>query len=164
MQAILFYILAVLAVAGGLLMVTQKNPLSGAFSLILSLVSLAGLFAMLHAEFVFILQVLVYAGAIMVLIIFTIMLLNLKKEELEEAPVGWMRTLLTALVCAVAAFGAVRVLGQVAPGTATVTPDFGSLETVGRSMLSSFIYPFEIISLILLVAIVGVVLLAKKVI
>lgn len=164
MQAILFYILAALSVAGGILMVSQKNPLSGAFSLILSLVSLAGLFAMLHAEFVFILQVLVYAGAIMVLIIFTIMLLNLKKEELEEAPVGWMRGLLTAVACAVAAFGAIRVLGDVKSGGNQVAAGFGSLEAVGHSMLSSFIYPFEIISLILLVAIVGVVLLAKKVI
>ena len=164
MDAILFYILAFFAVMGGLLMVSLKNPLSGAFSLILSLCSLAGLFAMLHAEFVFILQILVYAGAIMVLIIFTIMLLNLKKEELEEAPVGWMRLLLTATVCAAAAFGAVQILGQVQPVTSQVPPEFGNLETVGRSMLSSFVYPFEVISLILLVAIVGVVLLAKKVI
>jgi NADH-quinone oxidoreductase subunit J len=164
MDAILFYILAFFAVLGGVLMVSLKNPLSGAFALILSLCSLAGLFAMLHAEFVFILQILVYAGAIMVLIIFTIMLLNLKKEELEEAPVGWMRLLLTATVCAAAAFGAVQILGDVQPVTSQVAPDFGNIETVGRSMLSSFVYPFEVISLILLVAIVGVVLLAKKVI
>ena len=164
MDAILFYILAFLSVAGGILMVSQKNPLSGAFSLILSLVSLAGLFAMLHAEFVFILQVLVYAGAIMVLIIFTIMLLNLNKEELEEAPVGPIRLIFTAVVCAVAAFGAVQILGQVEPVAVEVAPEFGNMETVGRAMLTDFIYPFEVISLILLVAIVGVVLLAKKVI
>ena len=164
MDAILFYLLAFFAVAGGLLMVSLKNPLSGAFALILSLCSLAGLFAMLHAEFVFILQVLVYAGAIMVLIIFTIMLLNLKKEEIEEAPVGWMRTIMTALLCAAAAFGAVQIFGHVQPAAVQVTPEFGSMETVGRAMLSSFVYPFEVISLILLVAIVGVVLLAKKVI
>lgn len=164
MDAILFYILAFLSVAGGILMVSQKNPLSGAFSLILSLVSLAGLFAMLHAEFVFILQVLVYAGAIMVLIIFTIMLLNLKKEEMEEAPVGPMRLIFTAVVCAVAAFGAVQIFSEIEPMTTQVAPEFGNLETVGRAMLTEFVYPFEVISLILLVAIVGVVLLAKKVI
>jgi len=164
MDAILFYILAFLAVAGGLLMVSQKNPLSGAFSLILSLCALAGLFAMLSAEFVFILQVLVYAGAIMVLIIFTIMLLNLKKEELEEAPVGWMRLVFTAVLCAVAAFGAVQVFSDIQPTAVQVAPEFGNMETVGRAMLSDFVYPFEVISLILLVAIVGVVLLAKKVI
>ncbi|HET6347605.1 MAG TPA: NADH-quinone oxidoreductase subunit J [Candidatus Krumholzibacteria bacterium] len=164
MDAILFYILAFLAVMGGLLMVSLKNPLSGAFSLILSLCALAGLFAMLHAEFVFILQILVYAGAIMVLIIFTIMLLNLKKEELAEAPVGWMRTLFTAVLCAAAAFGAIQILGHVQPAGVQVAPEFGNMETVGRAMLSDFVYPFEVISLILLVAIVGVVLLAKKVI
>jgi NADH-quinone oxidoreductase subunit J len=164
MQAVLFYILATLSVAGGLLMVSQKNPLSGAFSLILSLCSLAGLFAMLHAEFVFILQILVYAGAIMVLIIFTIMLLNLKKEELQEAPVGWMRLLLTATLCALGAFGAIQVFGDVETAPVELAAGFGNIESVGRSMLSDFVYPFEVISLILLVAVVGVVLLAKKVI
>ena len=164
MQAVLFYMLATLAVLGGLLMVSLKNPLSGALSLILSLCSLAGLFAMLHAEFVFILQILVYAGAIMVLIIFTIMLLNLKKEELQEAPVGWLRLLFTATLCAVAAFGAIRIFGDIEPAGVEMAADFGSMESVGRSMLSDFVYPFEVISLILLVAVVGVVLLAKKVI
>jgi NADH-quinone oxidoreductase subunit J len=164
MQAVLFYILATLSVLGGLLMVSLKNPLSGAFSLILSLCSLAGLFAMLHAEFVFILQILVYAGAIMVLIIFTIMLLNLKKEELQEAPVGWLRLLLTATLCAVAAFGAIRVFGDLEPSQVEMTSNFGNMDAVGRVMLSNWVYPFEVISLILLVAVVGVVLLAKKVI
>ncbi len=143
-------------------MVSLKNPLSGAFALILSLCSLAGLFAMAHAEFVFILQVLVYAGAIMVLIIFTIMLLNLKKEELQEAPVGWMRLLLTATLCAVGAFGAIQVFGDILPPAIEMSSSFGNIEGVGRLMLSDFVYPFEVISLILLVAVVGVVLLAKK--
>ena len=165
MHAALFYLLAILAVAGGLMMVSMRNPLSGAFSLILSLCSLAGLFAMLNAEFIFILQVLVYAGAIMVLIIFTIMLLNLRKEELQEAPVGWMRLLLTATVCAVGAFGAIQVFGAIEPSSvATPVEGFGNMEAVGRLMLSDWVYPFEVISLILLVAVVGVVLLAKKVI
>ena len=162
MQAVVFYILASLSVLGGLLMVSMKNPLSGAFALILSLCSLAGLFALLHAEFVFILQVLVYAGAIMVLIIFTIMLLNLKKEELQEAPVGWLRLFLTATLCAVAAFGAIQVFGDIHPAPVEVTSSFGNMDGVGRLMLSNWVYPFEVISLILLVAVVGVVLLAKK--
>ncbi len=164
MQAAVFYLLAVLAVAGGIMMVSMRNPLSGAFALILSLCSLAGLFAMLSAEFIFILQVLVYAGAIMVLIIFTIMLLNLKKEELQEAPVGWMRLLLTATLCAVGAFGAIQVFGTIEPSAVDPIEGFGNMEAVGRLMLSDWVYPFEVISLILLVAVVGVVLLAKKVI
>jgi len=164
MQAVCFYLLATLAVAGGLMMVSMRNPLSGAFALILSLCSLAGLFAMLSAEFIFILQVLVYAGAIMVLIIFTIMLLNLKKEELQEAPVGWLRLLLTATLCAVGAFGAIQVFGSIETTAVTPIEGFGNMEAVGRLMLSDWVYPFEVVSLILLVAVVGVVLLAKKVI
>ncbi len=165
MQAAFFYLLATLAVAGGVMMVSVRNPLSGAFALILSLCSLAGLFAMLNAEFIFILQVLVYAGAIMVLIIFTIMLLNLRKEELQEAPVGWLRLLLTATLCAVGAFGAIQVFGTIEPNAATTPMEgFGNMEGVGRLMLSNWVYPFEVVSLILLVAVVGVVLLAKKVI
>jgi NADH-quinone oxidoreductase subunit J len=164
MQALFFYIFAFLSIAGGILMVSFKNPLSGAFSLVLSLVSLAGLFAMLEAEFVFILQILVYAGAIMVLVIFTIMLLNLQKEELREAPVSKLRVLLILVACAVAAFGVAEVFSMLPTGMAAVDPDFGSIEAVGREMFGSYLYPFEVISLVLLVAVVGVVMLAKKVV
>jgi len=164
MEALFFYIFAVLAVAGGVMMVSFRNPLSGAFSLVLSLVSLAGLFAMLRAEFVFILQILVYAGAIMVLVIFTIMLLNLKKEELHEAPVGKIRVLLMLVACAAGAFGVMQVFAKLPVGLAPVDDTFGSIEAVGRMMLGNYLYPFEVISLVLLVAVVGVVLLAKKVV
>lgn len=164
MEALFFYIFAVLAVAGGVMMVSFRNPLSGAFSLVLSLVSLAGLFAMLQAEFVFILQILVYAGAIMVLVIFTIMLLNLKKEELHEAPVGKIRMLLMLVACAAGAFGVMQVFSKLPVGSVPVDESFGSIEAVGRMMLGNYLYPFEVISLVLLVAVVGVVLLAKKVV
>lgn len=164
MQAVFFYIFAALSVLGAILMVTFRNPLSGAFSLVLSLVSLAGLFAMLHAEFVFILQILVYAGAIMVLVIFTIMLLNLKKEELHEAPVSKIRVLFILVACAVAAFGVMQVFSMLPTETAAIEPAFGNIEVVGRELFSDYLYPFEVISLVLLVAVVGVVLLAKKVV
>ena len=163
-MAIVFYILAATSVLGGLLMVTRKNPLGGAFALVMSLVALAGLFAMLLAEFIFVLQILVYAGAIMVLIIFTIMLLNLKSEEIKETPVGKFQVVVLALICAACAFGFIQVFSHI-PADEVATPaDFGSIEAVGRMMLSDYLYPFEVISVLLLVAIVGVVLLAKKVI
>jgi len=79
-------------------------------------------------------------------------------------PVAPMRLIFTALVCAVAAFGAIKVFGHVEAPKIELTAGFGSIEGVGRLMLSDFLYPFEVISLILLVAVVGVVLLAKKVI
>lgn len=164
MEALLFWIFAALSVVGGLMMVGFRNPLNSAFSLVLALVSLAALFAMLHAEFVFILQVLVYAGAIMVLVIFTIMLLNLKKEELHEAPVSHFRWLLIVVLCAVSAFGVMRIFSRIEITPAPLADGFGDIDAVGRAMLSTFVYPFEVISLVLLVAVVGVVILAKKVI
>ncbi len=164
MEAVIFYIFAILAVAGALTMVTRKNPLSGAFALVVSLVALAGLFAMLSAEFIFILQVLVYAGAIMVLIIFTIMLLNLKESELKEARVSKLQIVVLLLVCAACAAGFIGVFAGIPSPAVTPSPEFGSIEGVGREMLGDYLYPFEVISLVLLAAIVGVVLLAKKVI
>ena len=163
-MAVAFYIFAVLAVAGAVLMVTRKNPLSSAFSLIISMVALAGLFAMLLAEFIFVLQILVYAGAIMVLVVFTIMLLNLKKEELQEAPVGRLQGLVLILICAVAAYGFIAVLSQIPATDLPVAAGFGDVEGVGLLMLGKYLYQFEVISVLLLAAVVGVVLLAKKVI
>ncbi len=163
MADVVFYIVAFFAVVGGILMVSFRNPLSGAFALVLSLVSVAVLFATLHAEFLFIVQILVYAGAIMVLVVFTIMLLNLNRAELHEVPVSKLRLGLTAIVCGFLAFGFVRVFARMTPLVkAEMTSDFGSIEMVGRAVLGPYLYAFEIISLVLLVAVVGVVLLAKR--
>ena len=164
MELISFYIFASLSVLGGLLMVTRKNPLAGAFALVLSLASVAGLFAMLHAEFVFILQILLYAGAIMVLVIFTIMLLNLTTEELKEPPLGKLKGFLIFVATLIGLGGFIRVLRTLSYEADYLPPDFGNIEPVGELMLSGYLYPFEVISVLLLVALVGVVLLAKKVI
>jgi NADH-quinone oxidoreductase subunit J len=164
MQAVAFYLLASLSVAGGLVMVGRKNPLSGAFALVVSLASLAGLFAMLQAEFVFILQILLYAGAIMVLIIFTIMLLNLSPEELKEPPVGHLKGLFIFAASVAGLWGFLQVLRTLPMEMPSVGASFGNLEGVGELMLSVYLYPFEIISVLLLVAVIGVVLLAKKII
>jgi NADH-quinone oxidoreductase subunit J len=164
MEQVFFYIFAALSVLGAIVMVSRRNPLFGAFALVVSLAALAGLFAMLHAEFVFILQILLYAGAIMVLIIFTIMLLNLKEEELREPPVGKLKGLVILAATAVGLAGFVRVLKTLPHGSTAVPDAFGNIEPVGELMLGNYLYGFEIISVLLLVAVVGVVLLAKKVI
>lgn len=162
MELVVFYILGGISVIGALLMVTRKNPLAGALALVVSMAGLGGLFAMLHAEFVFILQILLYAGAIMVLIIFTIMLLNLTPEELEERPVGKIRGAVILAAVAVGFIGFLRVLLLIPEGVPFVSPTFGDIEEVGALMLGKYLFPFEVISVLLLVAIVGVVILAKK--
>lgn len=164
MQQIAFYTFATLSVFGALMMVTRKNPLAGAFALVVSLASLAGLFAMLHAEFVFILQILLYAGAIMVLVIFTIMLLNLSPEELREPAIGRFRGAVIIAATAIGLAGFIRVLKTLPDAMPEIEPGFGNIEPVGELMLGKYLYPFEVISILLLVAVVGVVLLAKRVI
>lgn len=162
MELVIFYILGGISVIGALLMVTRRNPLAGAIALVVSMAGLGGVFAMLHAEFVFILQILLYAGAIMVLIIFTIMLLNLSPKELKERPVGKVRGTVVVAAVVVAFIGFLRVLLLLPEGVEFVSPTFGNIEEVGALMLSSYLFPFEVISVLLLVAIVGVVVLAKK--
>jgi NADH-quinone oxidoreductase subunit J len=162
MELVVFYILAGLSVLGALLMVTRKSPLAGALALVVSMAALAGLFAMLHAEFVFILQILLYAGAIMVLIIFTIMLLNLSPKELKERPLGRVKGVIILAATVAGFLGFVRVLLLLPEGVPFVAPTFGNIEQVGALMLTSYMFPFEVISVLLLVAIVGVVILAKK--
>ncbi len=162
MEAVAFYILAGVAVFGALLMVTRRNPLGGAFCLILSFIALAGVFAMLHAELMFILQILVYAGAIMVLVIFTIMLLNLREEEIEEPPAGKIKTIVILVAVFMGCFGFIKALSKMPFSKPAVPDDFGSVEKVGELVMTSYLFPFEIISIVLLVAIIGVVLLAKK--
>ena len=162
MELVVFYTLAGFSVVGALLMVTRKSPLAGALALAVSMAALAGLFAMLHAEFVFILQILLYAGAIMVLIIFTIMLLNLSPKELKERPVGKVKGLIIFAATVAGFLGFLRVLLMLPEGVPYVAPTFGNIEEVGALMLSSYMFPFEVISVLLLVAIVGIVVLAKK--
>ncbi len=101
---------------------------------------------------------------IMVLIIFTIMLLNLKSEEIREAPVGKLQVVILALLCAACAYGFIQVFSGLPAGDVAVPAGFGSIEGVGEMMLGDYLYPFEVISVLLLVAIAGVVLLAKRVI
>jgi NADH-quinone oxidoreductase subunit J len=163
-ELVVFYTLAGLSVAGALFMVTRKNPLAGALALVVTMAALSGLFAMLHAEFVFILQILLYAGAIMVLIIFTIMLLNLSPQELKERPIGRLKGFIIFAATAIGFIGFLRVLLEIPAGVQFVSPTFGDLEEVGALMFSSYLFPFEVISVLLLVAIVGVVVLAKKII
>jgi len=95
-------------------------------------------------------------------VIFTIMLLNLSKEELREAPVHPLRAIIIAALCIAGAAMTIIVFRDFPVAPATLDAGFGSIEAVGKTMLSDFLYPFEVISLVLLVAVVGVVLMAKK--
>jgi len=164
MELLLFSGLATLALVCGFLVIVQRHAVYSALFLILTMGALAGLYILLEAHFVWAVQVLVYAGAIMVLFLFVIMLLNLPREDVPYARRDFRRILLagglaTALLVEL---GAVLVFRPSAGAGKALTPGFGTTEMVGRLLFTQYLFPFEITSVILLIAIVGALVLAKK--
>jgi NADH-quinone oxidoreductase subunit J len=158
-----FYFLSAIAVLGALLTITRRNPVHSALSLIFTLLALAGLYLMLYAPFVAGVQIILYAGGIMVLFLFVIMLVNLEKAELEEQfNKQWLVGGLAAAI-----FGGlllfIYVKGKgVFPANFVLRPEENNTQQIGLMLYKNYAYPFEIASVLLLVAIVGAVVMAKK--
>lgn len=165
MPPILFYLLSFLVIASAMFMIFQRHPLTAAFSLVICFIGLAGLYAMLMAPLLAILQVLVYAGAIMALVVFVIMLLNVGDEDLPEEKHLNRGTGIALLVLAPVFYILVRAIGKYpseTPADSAMAPGFGNTAPVGLHLFNHFAFQFEIISLLLTVAVVGVVVLAKR--
>ena len=161
MDAILFYVFAVMAVASAVVVISQRNPIYSALALVVTLCSVAVIFGLLGSPFIAVLQVIVYAGAIMVLFLFVLMLLNVKREE--DAPSAGQRTLggvaLGLVTLLVLQAGAVLLRSKPTPA-----PDYdASTVEMARILFSpQFLYAFEATSILILAALVGSVVLAKK--
>lgn len=156
-----FLFLAAISVLCAVIVVTRKNPIYSAFFLIACLISIELLFITLDSTFIAGMHILVYVGAIMVLFLFTIMLLNLRPEELghEYSPI--VRGL-TAFICAIIfALLVVVFISEKEPIKAKLN-DFSSVEKVGTAMFRDFILPFELVSILIIIAIVGAVVLVRK--
>ena len=162
MDLIAFYVLALLIVASALVVVTNRNPVASAVALAFNLVAIAGVYMVLDAQFIGLLQVIVYAGAIMVLILFVIMLLNLR-DEARAHPVGTFQRVLAPLTTLVFAVVIGRAVHASTPAAFPASvAGFGTAGSIGQTLFTRFYYPFEAISLLLIVAMIGAVLLAKK--
>ncbi len=157
-ETLVFYLAATLAIGGALAVILARTPLTGALSLIVTLVAVAMLYLLLDATFVAAMQVLVYAGAIMVLFVFVIMLLNLGPESGARPSYGSLSKLLGG---AAIGYFVVRLIGAVATGAAGRPVD-GSIKSVGQLLLSDYLFAFESISVLLLVAVVGAVVLGLR--
>ncbi len=165
-----FTILAGLAIACALLVVFKKNPVSSAFSLVLLFAAFAGIYAMLGAHLIAALQILVYAGAIMVLFIFVIMLLNADEPSFDLSRSHPALRALVGIFCAILLGFFVWAqkksdLGLVKPGAFTVAAienSGGNSKVVSQLMFSKYILPFELTSVLLLAGIVGAVAIAKR--
>ena len=161
-ESILFFILGALSVASAVGVIMVRNPIGSAMSLVIHFIALAGLYLSLNALFMAAIQVLVYAGAIMVLVVFVIMLLNLGHEEKLREKLFSKQGLGVALSLFVGA-GLVFAISRATFGAPSEQglPPGGSVEAIGMALFTDYIYPFEMVSLILLAAVVGAVVLAK---
>ena len=157
-----FYSLALVAVVAAVSMISQRNPVASAISLVVTLACQAGLFVLLGAHFAATMQILVYTGAIMVLFIFVIMLLNLQEHELGTPRYSPWKFVGAGLALASLALMISTLATAKGVAVASVPADFGTIEQVGISLFSQYLFPFEVLSLVLTAAIAGAVILGKK--
>ena len=159
-----FAIAAAVTVGGGLLVVGQRNPIHSAITMLACFLGLAVLYLRLEAPFLAAIHVLVYTGAILVLFLFVIMLLNLKPEELGVEYPRKVRGLIGAMCLGLFALIALPLWQdkRTLPDKTVPPGDFGSVERVGTALFVDYALPFELISVLIMVAVFGGVLLAKK--
>ena len=163
LETVGFILLATLALASAMVVVFHKTPVISALALAFNLVAIAGFYLLLNAQFLALLQVIVYAGAIMVLILFVIMLLSIANEPglHRSGAIHRVMAPLLALGCA-AAMGFAVYRGSGSAKYVVSSTDFGTVRSIGTDLFTTFFYAFEAISLLLVVAMVGAVLLAKR--
>lgn len=165
METLFFLIISLVAIVSAILVITCKNPINSALSLVMTFFCLATYYVMLDAPFMAATQVMVYAGAIMVLMVFTIMLLNIRvdatKKHAHMVLFGIIIGFFTLLNTLVIIFKS-RAALPTGPYSGEMIKSIGHTELIGREMFTNFLLPFEITSILLLAAIVGAVILAKK--
>ncbi len=167
-EQIIFYCLATLACFNSFMVITRKNPVSSAVFLIATLFIVAALYAQLGADFVAAIQILVYAGAIMVLFLFVIMLLNLDPSQLKGPKVSLgeiVVLLITAVsICAIGGLVLSGSLPVQAGGLSleAIAEAGGNTRVVGLKLFQNYVWPFEIASMLILLAIVASIVIAKK--
>ena len=168
-----FYYLGTMIVLTALLVILLRNPVHSVIALLVMFFHVAGLFITLHAEFLAAVQIIVYAGAILVLYLFVVMLLNLKRDDSYQRQV-WVGVGLGVVALAQVIYVVVTAGGLAAPplggasqvaaagqaATAAAAP--GNTEAIVQTLYTTYLFPFEVASLILLVAMIGAILLAKK--
>jgi NADH-quinone oxidoreductase subunit J len=166
-ETLLFYAFGAVAVITSLLVIAQRNPIHSVLLLIASFGALSGLYVLLDAPFAAVIQIIVYAGAIMVLFLFVVMLLNAPHEDTEfderTHPLlrkGPMR--LGALLAIVLAAELVWALTKVSESGAFPSGAVTSVGAIGRTLFTEYAFPFEVTSVLILVAMVGAVVLARK--
>jgi NADH-quinone oxidoreductase subunit J len=168
-MGILFLLFGTIAVIAALNVILQRNPIYCAIGLIVTLCALAGLFLTLSAQFIAMIQIIVYAGAIMVLFVFVIMLLNIRSEEEKLDRQKYLKWLAIPLFFALLGevYYVIRTVSNPLPalpalGAAAPVDILGTAESIGTQMFTTYLLPFEATSVLILMAIVGAMLLARR--
>jgi NADH-quinone oxidoreductase subunit J len=164
METLLFWLLAVIALIAAASMVIQRNPVHSALFLIITLLSLAGLFFLLHAHFLAVIQIIVYAGAIMVLFLFVIMLLDIRRVEAAPSRVKLQKSLgiLLGVLFLVEMLLVLRsgVINDMAVTRAP--PEFGTAVELGRALFAGYFFPLQLAAVLLFIALIGAIVLSKR--
>lgn len=165
-QQLFFGYFAIMLIACSVFVVTRRNPVHSVIWMLILFVHIAGVYLFLNAEFLAAIQIIVYAGAILVLFLFVIMLLNLRQEDMKKKfqkqwPVGLLTVVFFMVLFAVV-LTQMRILAPLGEYSIEQIQSVGTMMTIGRVLYTEYLLPFEIASLILLVAIIGAVVLAKK--
>lgn len=162
----LFFIFSALALFGGIGVVICRNPVSSAFSMVLSFLGLAALFIQLDAFLVGTMQILVYAGAIMVLFLFIIMLLDVREEEKRRVSLisypGAAAVVIAFLVLVVMVLSRGDTAGRALPPVTAAAPGATDVHRIGELLFGTYWFPVQVVGVLLLAATVGVVVLSRK--
>src|SRR5688572_26710705 len=166
----MFYAFAAVTVIGALLVVSQKNPVYSVLSLVASFFGLCGLYVLLDAPFLAVVQIIIYAGAIMVLFLFTVMLLNAPREDAAEwdrshplyRPMAVRIGAVLALLLVLELGWALARTSGLNVGVAEARPATSSIQEMGRVLFTDYMFAFEVTSVLIIAAMVGAVVLARK--
>lgn len=163
MDQILFFLVAFLAVASALYFVFARNPIYSILSLIVTMFSIAGMYILLNAQFLGIVQIIVYAGAIMVLFLYILMMLNLNKAD-ESKKQNYLKFIgvFAAGLLLIGMLGAFRGVEQGIVALDGIDHSVGLTKNLGRLLFNEYVLPFELASILILAGIVGAVLIGKK--
>jgi NADH-quinone oxidoreductase subunit J len=170
-KGIFFIITALMAIISSLFMVTRKNPVHSALWMVVTFFAMAVIYLLLNAQFIAVAQVMVYAGAIMMLILFVIMMVQMEKDDKSEADQARRSSksriagaLITLILFGEMLFGFLfyRMTGKAGDYAPDMVQATGNVKTVGSLLYGQYLFPFEIASILLLVGIVGAVVIAKR--
>jgi len=164
-ELIFFLFLSIVCVASATNILLQRHPIHSALSLVLTFISLSGIYLQMHAEFIAVMQIVIYTGAIMVLFVFVIMLLNAKAEDKIPNKLTFLKYLgipLVVLLVGVVGLKVFESLSGESIQTSSILDVTGNTQAIGKLLYTQYALPFEVTSLLLLVAIVGAIVMAKK--